>query len=184
MCFPQISCQGRPFPGRVVWGECHYNQSLNCLSFFFILVAIYGLQFFSCADEDSTKKRKVECIEKAEVQGTVGVRVGAEIIDVDADEDSTKKRKVERIEKTEVQGGADVQVDTGLTGRVWWQQPWLQSPRISKHVHELCWERYTVKNGVVHCTHHVTRYKQSTQSPKLHRDYPVNGLDVPMLNVD
>ena len=51
-------------------------------------------------------------------------------------------------------------------------------------VHELHRERYTVKNGVVHCTHHVTHYKQSTQSPKLHRDYPVDGLEVPMLNVD
>ena len=48
MCFPQVSCRGRPFSRRVMWGQCHCNQSLNCLSFFCILVAIYGLLFFSC----------------------------------------------------------------------------------------------------------------------------------------
>ena len=60
------------------------------------------------ADEDSIKKPDIEQIEKAEVQGAVGVRVGAEIIDVDADEDSTKKHKVECIEKGEVQGTVGV----------------------------------------------------------------------------
>ena len=70
------------------------------------------------ADEDLIKKHNIECIEKAEIQGAVGVQVGAEIIDVDADEDSPKKHKVEHIEKTEVQGDADAQVGTGMTGPV------------------------------------------------------------------
>jgi len=48
VCFPQVSSRGRPCSRRVIWGECHCNQSLNCLSFFCIIVMIYGLLFFSC----------------------------------------------------------------------------------------------------------------------------------------